>query len=197
MTNTKTRLLYIVAGLAFTALGVYAGIRLQQGEPDPAVAGGQSGDSRVTKPGAPAPSPVAALFAMSMNDPTGQPQALSQWKGKTLIVNFWAPWCAPCVEEMPELAALGLAQASNNVQVIGVGIDTPANIKQFSDKLKIAYPLYVSGIEGTELARQFGNAGGGLPYTVLVGADGEVKKTYLGRLKFEQLKADLASLGAQ
>ena len=63
-------------------------------------------------------------------------------------------------------------------------------------KFKISYPLYVAGMSGTELAREFGNKAGGLPYTVLIGADGQVRKTYLGRLKFDELKADLAALGS-
>jgi thiol-disulfide isomerase/thioredoxin len=138
--------------------------------------------------------PVGELYAQSMNDAKGAPQALSQWKGKALVVNFWAPWCAPCVQEMPELAQLAADHAGKNIQVIGIGIDSPTNIAQFADKFKISYPLYVAGMSGTDLSRKFGNSAGGLPYTVLIGADGQVKKTYLGRLKFAELKADLAAL---
>ena len=140
------------------------------------------------------PGAVGALYAQSMNDASGAPQALSQWKGKALVVNFWAPWCAPCVKEMPELDQLAVESASRNIQVIGIGIDSPTNIAQFAAKIKISYPLYVAGMSGTDLSRQFGNTAGGLPYTVLIGADGQVKKTYLGILKFDQLKADLAAL---
>ena len=150
---------------------------------------------------APAPLPLVApagavsqLYAQSMNDSKGAPQSLSQWKGKALVVNFWAPWCAPCVQEMPELAQLAADSAGKNIQVIGIGIDSPTNIAQFADKFKISYPLYVAGMSGTDLSRKFGNSAGGLPYTVLIGADGQVKKTYLGRLKFAELKADLATL---
>jgi thiol-disulfide isomerase/thioredoxin len=137
---------------------------------------------------------VGALYAQSMNDAAGAPQALSQWKGKAMVVNFWAPWCAPCVQEMPELATLASELAGKNIGVIGIGIDSPTNIAQFAQKFKITYPLYVAGMSGTELSRQFGNTAGGLPYTVLIGADGQVKKTDLGRIKFDQLKADLAKL---
>jgi thiol-disulfide isomerase/thioredoxin len=137
---------------------------------------------------------VTELFGQSMNDVAGKPQALSQWKGKPLLVNFWAPWCAPCVQEMPELSALAAQDGGKRFNVIGIGIDSPSNIAQFAAKFKIAYPLYVAGMGGTDLARQFGNSAGGLPYTVLIGADGQVRKTYLGRLKFEELKRDLAAL---
>ena len=97
---------------------------------------------------------------------------------------------------MPELDKLARDSAGKNIRVIGIGIDSPTNIAEFAAKFKISYPIYVAGLSGTELARSFGNAGGGLPYTVLIGADGQVRKTYLGRLKFEELKADLAALPA-
>jgi peroxiredoxin len=80
------------------------------------------------------------------------------------------------------------------VQVIGIGIDSPSNIAQFAEKTRIDYPVYVAGLSGTELSRKFGNTQGGLPYTVLLGADGKVVKTYLGRLKFSELRADLARM---
>jgi peroxiredoxin len=95
---------------------------------------------------------------------------------------------------MPELSALAAGEEGKKLQVIGIGIDSPSNIAEFSDKYKITYPVLVAGMSGTELSRQFGNSGGGLPYTVLIGADGQVKKTYLGKLKFDELRKDLATL---
>ncbi len=141
-----------------------------------------------------AADPVRGLVAQPLPDADGKAQALSQWRGKPVLVNFWAPWCAPCVQEMPELSALQQEYAGKDLQIIGVGIDSPSNIAQFAAKFKIAYPLYVAGLDGTELARQLGNNAGALPYTVLIGADGRIRKTYLGRLKFEQLRADLKSM---
>jgi peroxiredoxin len=98
------------------------------------------------------------------------------------------------VEEMPELSELQNSALGKKIQVIGIGIDSPSNIAEFTRKVKVAYPIYVAGMSGTELSRQFGNTQGGLPFTVLIGADGSVKKTYLARLKFDDLKADLAAL---
>src|SRR5450830_187914 len=133
-----------------------------------------------TAPQTPEAHAVANLFAQTMPDAAGKPQALSQWKGKPLIINFWATWCAPCVEEMPELAALQAEVAP--VQIIGIGVDSQENIAQFAEKFHIYYPLYVAGTGATDLLRQFGNQAGGLPFTVLVGLDGNLKKVYLGRL---------------
>ena len=176
--------IYSIVGLAFAAIGAYIGLNSKNA--DPVV---------TTPPPVAAPhTPSGALFAQSMNDASGANHSLARWKGKPLVVNFWAPWCAPCVQEMPELNQVALENAPKGINVIGIGIDSPANIAEFATKLKIGYPLYVAGMSGTDLGRQFGNTNGGLPYTVLIGADGQVIKTYLGKLKFEELKADLAKL---
>lgn len=174
------------AVIAVLALGLGAYVGMQRNATAPV--------TTAVAPTAGPQTPVQELFGQSMNDASGAAHSLSRWKGKALIVNFWAPWCAPCVKEMPELNQLAIDSASKNINVIGIGIDSPANIAEFSTRLKISYPLYVAGLSGTELARQFGNTQGGLPYTVLIGADGQVRKTYLGQLKFEELKADLAKL---
>lgn len=179
----KEVMTYTVVALLFGGIGAYVGLKRQPAPPPAAAA----------HPPA-APTPSGALFAQSMNDASGASHSLVRWKGKPLVVNFWAPWCAPCVQEMPELDQVAAENAPLGINVIGIGIDTPANIAQFATKLKISYPLYVAGLSGTELARQFGNSAGGLPYTVLIGADGKVLKAYLGKLKFDELKADLAKL---
>jgi peroxiredoxin len=95
---------------------------------------------------------------------------------------------------MPELSELAAKDGGKHFNVIGIGIDSPSNLAEFARKIKISYPLYVGGMGGTDLARDLGNANGGLPFTVLIGADGQVRKTYLGRLKFDQVRADLAKL---
>src|SRR6476620_5883912 len=160
---SKSTWIYVAIALMFGAAGAYVGMSSK--------APGPVTTSHAATAGAP-PAPVQALYAQSMNDPAGASQPLAQWKGKALVVNFWAPWCAPCVEEMPELDALAKDSAAKGINVIGIGIDSPTNIAQFATKFKISYPLYVAGLSGTELARDFGNKAGGLPYTVLIGADG-------------------------
>src|SRR5688572_4616107 len=159
----------------FAALGVFLGH--WQTQPQPAQ-----------------PSAVSHLLSQSMEDARGQTQSLAQWKGKVLVVNFWAPWCAPCVDEMPELSALQAEIAPTQAQILGIGIDSPANIAEFATRYTIGYPLYIGGMNAIALSRQFGNQAGGLPFTVLIGRDGQVKKTYLGRLKIEELRKDLLTL---
>ncbi|MES2300248.1 MAG: TlpA disulfide reductase family protein [Pseudomonadota bacterium] len=175
----KTLATYLAVATLFGALGAYAGMT------------GPGADKGADKSAAPPDGP-ASLFAQSLPDAQGKAHALSQYKGKALLVNFWAPWCGPCVKEMPELSAL--AAQYPKVQIIGIGIDSPSNIAEFTGKFKIAYPLFVAGMGGSELARQFGDNAGSLPFTALIGADGKVRKTYMGTLKFAQLKADLGAL---
>lgn len=167
--------LFGAIAIAFAAMGVYF-------------------SAKRLAPATPQASAVARLFAQTLPDAQGQPHLLSQWKGKTLVVNFWATWCAPCVEEMPELSALQHNIASKNSQIIGIGIDSAANILEFNAKYKISYPLYVAGMGGTQLSEQFGNQAGGLPFTVLIAPDGTIRKTYLGRLKLAELQKDLAAI---
>jgi thiol-disulfide isomerase/thioredoxin len=183
--SKKNSIVYGAVAIAFAAIGLVVGCSKQEAPAAPAAAS-------ATAPVA--ATPEGALFAAVMPDNQGVKQALAQWKGKPLIVNFWAPWCGPCVQEMPELSQLATDSAGKNINVIGIGIDSPTNIAEFGSKFKISYPLYVAGMSGTELSRSFGNSGGSLPYTVLIGADGKVKKTYLGRIDFAKLKADLATL---
>jgi len=182
--NKKHLAGYVVLAAAFTVFGAIAGVKQDAKGPQTATA---PGDGR-SQPA------VAGLYATSLNDLAGKPQPLAQWKGKPLLVNFWASWCAPCVSEMPELSELAAKDGGKHFNVIGIGIDSPTNLAEFARKIKISYPLYVGGMGGTDLARGLGNPSGGLPFTVLIGADGQVRKTYLGRLKFDQVRADLAGL---
>jgi thiol-disulfide isomerase/thioredoxin len=137
---------------------------------------------------------AAELYATSLPDVKNQNQSLAQWKGKVLLVNFWATWCHPCVQEMPALSDLQAKGKIKNLQIVGIGIDTPEAIGQFSTKYKISYPLYIGGIGASELMRKFGDAAGGLPFSLLIGPDGQVKKTYMGALKIDQVKQDISKL---
>lgn len=194
--NNKNKLAYLMVAVGFASLGSLVACQKNSEPAQAAVAPPppvMPAPVSVATPG-PAGSPTAALFAASMNDATGKAQTMAQWQGKPLLLNFWAPWCGPCVKEMPELSALAGELKAKNINVVGIGIDTPTNIAEFTTKYAIAYPIYVGGMNATELSREFGNKNGGLPYTVLIGADGKIAHTYLGTLKFDQLRRDLATL---
>ena len=90
-----------------------------------------------------------------------------------------------------------MEKSGKNLQVIGIGVDSAANITEFSKKHQIHYPLYVAGMGGVDLSRQVGNQAGGLPYTLLITPDGQVRKTFLGRLEMDKLRQELAAIGPQ
>ncbi|HEU0204150.1 MAG TPA: TlpA disulfide reductase family protein [Burkholderiaceae bacterium] len=134
------------------------------------------------------PASAAALFALTLPDADGRAQALAQWRGNVLVVNFWATWCAPCVEEMPDLNRVRQAYAARGVEVIGLALDQPDKVREFRDQHGLALPLLVAGMAGSDIARQLGNPAGILPYTVLVSPTGEVTQRRLGQIRPAELR---------
>lgn len=130
-----------------------------------------------------------ALWARTLEDPNGQPVAMAAFKGKPLVVNFWATWCPPCVEELPMLNAFHQAHGGRGWQVVGVAVDQPSSVRQFLRKLPLGFPVVMAGLDGTELAKSLGNASGGLPFTVVVDASGVVIQRKLGKVSDDDLKA--------
>jgi thiol-disulfide isomerase/thioredoxin len=128
--------------------------------------------------GTPSPDPAADLLAQAYPDLEGRAQALSQWKGRPMLVNFWATWCAPCIKEMPELDAL--SRRYPRVQFVGLAIDTSPNVAKFVAKVPVSYPLLTAGMGSIGLMRSLGNGPGGLPFTVILAADGSIRKQILG-----------------
>jgi peroxiredoxin len=143
---------------------------------------------RVAPTGA-ADDAVALLLSQSMPDPTGAPFDFGRFAGQALIVNFWATWCPPCIEEMPELSDLNREMSPRGVQMIGIGIDSAAKIAEFAIRRPVSYPLVVAGMGGTELGRRFGNTAGALPFTVLVNRRGSIAHRILGRVDIVRLRA--------
>lgn len=134
------------------------------------------------------------LFATSLPDKNGVSQALSQYKGKIIVLNFWATWCSPCREEMPELSQLHQEYQNKNVVVLGVAMDELGLVKEFIQTTPVSYPLFAAENEGMALGDSLGNDQSVLPYTVIINTDGRVVKTYFGRISKSLLEATLGSL---
>jgi len=110
-------------------------------------------------------------------------------RGKPLIVNFWATWCPPCVEEMPMIDAFFRENAANGWQVVGLAIDQPSAVRKFLTKTPVSYPIGLAGMQGTELVKQLGNTAGGLPYTLFVDGAGSVAARKMGKLEAGDLQS--------
>lgn len=138
-------------------------------------------------------SAVELLLGLAMPDAQGREVQLAGWRGQPLVVNFWATWCPPCVVEMPELSEMQHDYAARGLQIIGIGVDSDKNIRQFAEKMPMSYPLLVAGAGGTELTRRFGNTSGSLPFTAVVDRDGRIRHRILGRFDNADLRAAIAA----
>ena len=137
---------------------------------------------------------TASFFAATLPNENGVGQVLSQYKGKIIVLNFWATWCPPCREEMPELSQLHSENQSKNVVVLGVAIDEIGLVKEFTHETPVSYPLFVAEDAGMALYNDLGNDKGVLPYTVIIDTNGKVVKTYFGRISKALLEATLKPL---
>lgn len=122
------------------------------------------------------------LFASKLPDLQGKTQALSQYRGKILIVNFWATWCPPCREEMPELSAFHQKYQAKNVVVLGLAIDDLDKVQAFSKSAPVSYPLFADNDLAMTLSQNLGNDRGVLPYTVLIRPDGTIAEVFFGQI---------------
>ena len=129
----------------------------------------------------------APLFAATLNDLDDKPVALERYKGKPLIVNFWARWCGPCRAEIPELIKFR-AEHKGKVEVLGIGIEDKAEpAKEFAKAYDMDYPVFVAKSQGIPLMQALGNSKAGLPYTLFIDRNGQVVQRKMGIVK----KADL------
>ncbi|HXD43188.1 MAG TPA: TlpA disulfide reductase family protein [Ramlibacter sp.] len=126
---------------------------------------------------------AAALWALSFDTPAGSTLAMQSLRGKPLVVNFWATWCPPCVDELPLLDQFFRQNAAKGWQVIGLAIDQPGAVRTFLERTPISFPVGLAGMGGAELSKELGNAAGGLPFTVVLGSSGQVLQRRIGRVK--------------
>ncbi len=169
---------WLVAAVALTALFAGLLVAIQRYSPN--------------APGASA----EAFFAQTFKDLDGEPRAMAQWQGQLVVVNFWATWCPPCIEEMPDLQRVHDEYRSRGVVVVGLGIDSPSALKRFRDEHALALPLFAAGAAGSELGKTLGNGSGALPYTLLIDRKGRIVRARLGQIAPAELRSWLnAQLG--
>jgi len=163
-----------------------------------AVVGGLAGvwvGGVVHQPQGTPPPPGTLMLAVGdeagdfqLPDLQGRMQAFSQWRGKPVLLNFWATWCPPCIEEMPLLDGAHAA-TGDGLTVIGVALDDAAAVQQFLVRNPVRYPILLAGDSAeVDLSTRFGNAKSVLPYSVLIGRDGRVLAQKFGLIRAHDLE---------
>jgi thiol-disulfide isomerase/thioredoxin len=165
-------------GIAVAALAFFAGVLSARypASPDDALPTLASGA-------------IERLFESRFDDLSGNSLQISQWKGKTLVINFWATWCPPCRKEMPAFSRLQDKHAANGVQFVGISIDSMENVRAFSNTNRISYPLLNGELRGEDLARQLGNPRLALPYTLILAPSGTLRFARAGAISEAELEA--------
>lgn len=138
------------------------------------------------------PRPVEAglgadFWALAFDTPEGHRLGLQSMRGRPLLINFWATWCPPCVEELPLLNAFYQENAAKGWQIIGIAVDKMEPVRSFLARQPLAFPVALAGMDGLNLSRTLGNQVGGLPFSVLIGADGTVLQRKIGKLSERDL----------
>ncbi len=131
---------------------------------------------------------IDRLFTTTLDDERGERQTLAQWRGKILVVNFWATWCPPCREEMPYFSRLHTDYAAQGVQFVGIAVDSAEAVSTFAARTPVTYPLLVGGPGIIELSAELGNQAAGLPFTLILDRNAEPVATRIGRLPEAELE---------
>ena len=142
----------------------------------------------------PEPKAVEALYALTLPDLQNKPQKLDQWRGKVLVVNFWATWCEPCREEIPMFVKVQEKYATKGLQFVGISIDQADKTSEFTRKFAVNYPNLIGTFDAVEISRLAGNKRRVLPYTVIIDRKGQIAAAELGGLTQEKLEGIVVPL---
>ena len=172
---------YLVVTVSLLALGagLYAGWRAQ---------------APFSLSPAQAQSAAETLFVSTLPDLKGNNQSFAQWRGKVLIVNFWATWCPPCRVEIPQFIKVQEKYRSRGLVFVGVAVDKKDAVRAYADEIGINYPVLLGDLEAIELSRKAGNRFGALPFTLILDRSGKIIATELGGLTQARLEAIIGSL---
>lgn len=183
----KTRTVLLIALLA-AGLGAIAGLLVSGPGPLWRSALGQKVLQGAIEADAPAP-PAGVTVArvgdtmptLRLSDLEGRMVEVPEtWRGRPLLINVWASWCGPCIEEMPELQRFDARQGREGVQVVGIALDDPEAVRAFLRKVPVDYPILVDAPSPADAGVRLGNVKGVLPYSVLIGRDGRVLRRRIG-----------------
>ncbi|HVI58078.1 MAG TPA: TlpA disulfide reductase family protein [Luteimonas sp.] len=187
----------VLVALAAGALGVAASIALNGPGPLLGTEAGQRVVQEAYRATAPEPPAGVAVAERGRKAPAftvpgldGRPVAVpAAWAGRPVLVNVWASWCGPCIEEMPELQRFHATQGANGTQVVGIALDDAAAVRDFLRRVPVDYPILVDAAGPADAGVRLGNPKGVLPYSVLLAADGTVLKQRIGPFEHGEVDA--------
>lgn len=142
-----------------------------------------------------APAMPTLLPEFSLQDRDGQVRSIRSWPGKSMIVNFWATWCAPCRREIPLLREIQQQQGPQGFQVVGVAVDFREDVLKYADEIGIDYPILIGEQDGLDAVTKFGVGSLGFPFTVFTDTQGRIVLTHLGELTRPQSEVMLDTVG--
>ena len=144
---------------------------------------------RQTQLSAPVAEPFKGFWAQQWTSTDGKILPMAGFRNKTLLINFWASWCAPCVEELPLIDAFYESHRKSGWQVLGLAADKPKNVQEFLQRTPLHFPVAVDAMLATQWARQLGNVSGGLPFSVVLNSAGAIAQRKMGKLSSADLDA--------
>jgi len=188
------RALRVAVTASLVLVSIWAGARLyvtRTSEHGQAVPGVEASAPNAQPPDEGWPHPIipARLPVFSLSDLQGLPTPIMRWSGKSLVINFWATWCAPCRREIPLLQTLASEWAGRDVTVVGIAVDYRDKVQDFAREFKIDYPLLIGEQDAVDVAAKFGMDSPAFPFTVFTDRRGEVVALFVGELHRPQ--ADL------
>jgi thiol-disulfide isomerase/thioredoxin len=168
-TPVRSRRLWLAGGVALGAIG--AGIAWRHWQ-----------DRAAAAPDTP---PWPLIFPR----PEGGELRMAALWGRPLVLNFWATWCPPCIEELPELERFHRAWSPRGWQVAGLAVDAPTPVREFLTRRPLSFPIGLAGLDGSALSRALGNERGALPFTAVYDGVGRIVQRKLGQTSFDELAA--------
>ena len=136
----------------------------------------------------------AITMGFALPDLTGKTRTLADYRGKTVLLNFWATWCPPCRREIPGFIRLQQRYGGQGLQIVGISVDNPEAVARYWQEMRINYPLLLADDSVYGLMSAYGNSQGGLPYSVLIKPDGQVAARRIGAYDEQELEALLLPL---
>lgn len=202
MSNVRLALVALVAAAAGVA-GWIAYDRARTADADAAAAAQATaraaalaaGAKTVADAAAPAGGIPEVRPVFTLKDPEGKPRSITEWDGRSLMVNFWATWCPPCLREIPLLNRLHAEYAPQGVEIVGIAVDFPEQVVEYMKQTPISYPVLIGEQDGLDAAEAFGVKTMAFPFTVFTDRQGRILTVHLGELHENQARAILGVVG--